>query len=293
MSARSWLFVPADSEKKLAKSLTIPADVLILDLEDSVTSENKPRARALVKEVLGEARGSGREAWVRINPIDTPDAVADLDAVLPSGPVGIVLPKPASAAAVVDLDERLEKLEEKHSLTVGSTRILALCTEQPRALFTLPSYIGASERLAGLTWGAEDLAAALGAASNRDSDGNWLPVYELARSFCLLAAAAAEVAAFDTVYTDFKDTHGLRQYAERARRDGFLGMLAIHPAQVEIINRAFTPRAEELARARRIVELFASDPSAGTIGMDGEMIDRPHLIQAKRLLAAAENFEKS
>ena len=165
---------------------------------------------------------------------------------------------------------------------------MPICTERPEALFTLDSYIGATSRLAALTWGAEDLSAALGASDNRDEEGNWLPPYELARSLCLCAAAAADVAAVDTVYTDFRDTDGLSQYAANARRDGFSGMLAIHPAQVEVINNAFVPAAEEIERAERIVALFDDNPGAGALGMDGEMIDRPHLVQAQRLLQRQE-----
>jgi citrate lyase subunit beta/citryl-CoA lyase len=282
---RSFLFVPADSERKLQKAGDVGADALILDLEDSVAADARPEARSLVREYL-----AGKDnVWVRINPIDSDDAAADLEAVMPSAPAGIVLPKPRSAAAAIELDERLSALESEHGIEPGSTRILPLCTEHPEALFTLNSYIGATDRLMGLTWGAEDLSAALGAASNRDENGNWLPTYEMARSFCLLAAAAAEVAAIDTVFTDFKDTAGLRRYASNARRDGFAGMLAIHPAQVETINAAFQPTAQELERATLIVELFAANPGAGVIGLDGEMFDRPHLVQARRLLAMAQN----
>jgi citrate lyase subunit beta/citryl-CoA lyase len=277
---RSFLFVPADSERKLQKAGDVGADALILDLEDSVAADARPDARVLAREYL-----VGKEnVWVRINPIDTDDAAADLEGVMPSAPAGIVLPKPTSAAATIELAERLSVLEAKHGIDPGSTRILPLCTERPEALFTLNSYIGATDRLMGLTWGAEDLSAALGATSNRDDSGNWLPPYEMARSFCLLAAAAAQVAAIDTVFTDFKDVDGLRHYAANARRDGFSGMLAIHPAQVDTINAAFVPTAQELQRATRIVELFAANPGAGVIGFNGEMIDRPHLIQARRLL---------
>jgi len=282
---RSFLFVPADSERKLQKAGDVGADALILDLEDSVAADARPEARILAREYL-----AGKDnVWVRINPIDSDDATADLEGVMPSAPAGIVLPKPRSAAAAIELDERLSALESKHGIESGSTRILPLCTEHPEALFTLNSYIGATDRLMGLTWGAEDLSAALGAASNRDGNGDWLPTYEMARSFCLLAAAAAEVAAIDTVFTDFKDTAGLRRYASNARRDGFSGMLAIHPAQVETINAAFQPTTEELERAMQIVELFEANPGAGVIGLDGEMFDRPHLVQARRLLAMAQN----
>ena len=284
---RSFLFVPADSERKLTKASESGADALILDLEDSVAAEARPDARVLAREFL-----AGKDnVWVRINPIDTDDALADLEGVMPSKPAGIVLPKPRSAAAAVELAARLMALETKHDADPGSTRIIALCTEHPEALFTLNSYVAATERLAGLSWGAEDLSAALGASTNRDADGNWLPTYEMARSMCLLAAAASEVAAIDTVFTDFKNSDGLRDYAAKARRDGFSGMLAIHPAQIGVINKAFMPSSAELENAERIVELFAANPGAGTIGMDGKMIDRPHLVQALRLLATARQTE--
>jgi len=281
---RSFLFVPADSERKLHKAGDVGADALILDLEDSVAADARPGARVLAREFL-----AGRDdTWVRINPMGTDAAHDDLEGVMPSVPEGIVLPKPRSAAAAIELSECLSKLERQHGIAEGSTRILPLCTEHPEALFTLNSYRAATSRLAGLSWGAEDLSAALGAASSRDENGDWLPTYEMARSFCLLAAAAAEVPAYDTVFTDYKDDAGLQRYAANARRDGFSGMLAIHPAQVETINSAFVPSAEEILHAEKIVALFAANPGAGTIGMDGRMIDRPHLLQARRLLAVAQ-----
>jgi citrate lyase subunit beta/citryl-CoA lyase len=282
---RSFLFVPADSERKMQKAGSVGADALILDLEDSVSADARPDARIMAREYLA----GKNNVWVRINPIDTDDAKADLAAVMPSAPAGIVLPKPQSAQAAIELDEMLSGLEASHGIDPGSTRILPLCTEHPEALFTLNSYIGATPRLAGLSWGAEDLSAAVGATNNRDEDGNWLPTYEMARSFCLLAAAASEVAAFDTVFTDFKNDAGLRRYASNARRDGFSGMLAIHPAQVDSINAAFVPTAEEIQHAARIVELFEANPGLGTIGMDGKMVDKPHFIQALRLLELARH----
>ena len=285
---RSFLFVPADSEHKMAKAASAGADALILDLEDSVAAAARPAARQLAQDYL---RGK-HNVWVRINPLDTDDAVADLEAVMVSAPSGIVLPKPPSAAAVVELDKRLTQLEAAHGHAQGNTRILPLCTEQAAAIFTLHSYIGASPRLAAMSWGAEDLSAAVGASTNRDDDGNWLPTYELARSLCLLIAAAAEVAAIDTVFTDFRDKKGLARYAANARRDGFSGMLAIHPVQVDVINDAFAPSSEELEHAEKIVALFADNPGAGTVGLDGKMIDRPHLLQAQRLLALAGDLQE-
>lgn len=281
---RSFLFVPADSDRKLAKAESAGADALILDLEDSVAAEARPAARANAADYV-----KGKEnAWVRINPLDTDDAMADLGAVMPSAPCGIVLPKPGSAADVIALSRRIDVLEQKLGIEQGRTRVIALCTERPEALFTLNGYMGATERLFGLSWGAEDLSAAVGASANRDEDGNWLPLYEMARSLCLLAAAAAEVTALDTVFTDFRDEEGLLRYAANARRDGFGGMLAIHPAQIEIINSAFSPSAAEIEHANRIVALFEENPGAGTVGLDGRMIDRPHLLQAQRILKMSQ-----
>ncbi len=284
---RSFLFVPADSERKLQKAGGVGADALILDLEDAVSVSARPEARIRAREYI-----EGKEnVWVRINPYGTDDAQADLEGVMAAAPAGIILPKPRSAADAIALAVRLDELESQHGHDAGSTKILPLCTERPEALFTLLSYVDASDRLFGLSWGAEDLSAALGATTNRDENGNWLPLYEMARSFCLLAAAAAGVHAIDTVFTDYKNTDGLRRYAEDARRDGFAGMLAIHPAQVEIINAAFIPTDVELERAARIVELFDSNPDVGTVGLDGEMIDKPHLQQARRLLDMMRNID--
>ena len=282
--SRSFLFVPGDSGRKIEKAGGVGADALILDLEDAVAPDAKAAARALTAEYV-----QGREdAWVRINPVDTEHWEADLDAVIPSGPAGIVLPKARHAHDAVRISEHIDVLENHHNLEHGSTRLIVLCTEHPEALFTLHSYVGTVPRLAGLSWGAEDLAAAVGASANRSTKGEWLPQFQMARSMCLFAAAAAEVAAIDTVFTDFRDHEGLLRYATNARRDGFTGMLAIHPAQVEVINAAFQPTAEEIERAERIVQAFRENPGAGTVGLDGKMIDRPHLLQAQRLLQQAK-----
>ncbi len=291
---RSFLFVPADSERKIDKASASEADALILDLEDSVVPERRVEARRIAQDAI--RRMSARDdVWVRINPLDSDDADLDLGAVMPSAPAGIVLPKPESAADTIELAARLDELEVEHGIAAGRTRILPIATERPEALLAMGGYVGASERLAGLTWGAEDLSAAVGATQNRDDRGDWLAPYQLARSLCLFAAAAAGVAAIDTVFTDFRDSDGLERYAAEARRDGFAGMLAIHPDQVPIINNAFTPTAAEIGRARRIVALFAGNPGAGTLGMDGEMVDRPHLVQARRILdlkTSGKDFEE-
>ena len=278
---RCFLFVPGDSERKLAKAENVSVDALIVDLEDAVSPESRPAARKLTAEYV-----AGRDdAWVRINPISTPDALADLEAVLPSAPAGIVLPKPDSPDDVRTLSDSLHRLESEHGLAVGSSRILALCTERVRALFSLGDYRGASPRLYGLSWGAEDLSAELGASANRDEQGNWLPPYELARSLCLFAAHNASVEAIDTVFTDFRDREGLARYAANAARDGFTGMLAIHPDQVDVIQAAFTPSGHAIDEARRIVELFEANPGVGALSFEGRMLDRPHYLQAKKLLA--------
>jgi citrate lyase subunit beta/citryl-CoA lyase len=285
---RSFLFVPADSERKMQKAFVSKADALILDLEDSVAAAARPDARKLACESI-EGRS---DAWIRINPLDTEDADLDLEAIMPGRPAGIVLPKPASAGDAIDLGFRLDELEEAHGIEIGATKILPLCTERPEALFSLGGYVGSTPRLAALSWGAEDLSTAIGATANRDDDGNWLAPYQLARSLTLFAAAAAGVPAFDTVYTDFRDLDGLAIYASNARRDGFTGMLAIHPAQVDVINTAFRISEEDRQRAQRIVDLFAANPGAGALGLDGEMIDRPHLLQAQRILELAAGIEQ-
>jgi citrate lyase subunit beta/citryl-CoA lyase len=280
---RSFLFVPGDSQRKLEKSTSAGADALIVDLEDAVAAEARPAARALTRDFVA----SQSDVWIRINPVGSDDAAADLEAVMPAAPAGIVLPKPRSADDVKTLSAMIGEAEAKLGLEEGATKILPLVTETPQSLFALGDYAGCSDRLAAMSWGAEDLSAAVGATRSRDENGDFLAPYQFARSLCLFAAAAAEVPAIDTVFTDFRNAEGLAQYATEARRDGFSGMLAIHPAQVETINAAFQPTAEEIDRARRIVALFDANPGAGTIGMDGQMIDRPHLVQAKRILGLA------
>ena len=287
--SRSYLFVPADSERKLAKAGDSAADALIVDLEDSVAASARAAARELAREFI-----RGREdCWVRINPIDSPDALADLAAVMPGAPVGICLPKPDDVDAALELSKALDALESEHGLAPGLTKILPIVTERPRALFALDSYAANVPRLAALSWGAEDLSSAVGASANKGSDGRWLAPYEMARSLCLFAAAAAGVAAVDTVYTDFRDAEGLRNFAGRARRDGFAGMLAIHPQQLPIINDAFTPTADEIAWARRVVEAFERQPDKGVFAIDGEMVDRPHLGQAERIIGIADKLERA
>jgi citrate lyase subunit beta/citryl-CoA lyase len=268
------------------------ADIVIFDLEDAVADEAKPEARSKVSaflkahaEASGEQRGSS-SLWVRINPLQGVHALADLAAVIPSRPGGIMLPKSRGRADVEVLDHYLSALEVAAGIPQGSTKVIALVTETAEGMFTTGTYAGAP-RLVAMTWGAEDLADAIGAAENRNADGSYAFTYELARSFCLLGAAAAGVAAVETIHGDFRDEAGLRKRAEQVRRAGYRGMLAIHPAQVDVINEAFTPAAEELAAAREIVELFAANPGVGTIGHKGAMLDRPHLARAQALLKLA------
>jgi len=282
---RSLLFVPGDSEKKLAKSTSTAADALILDLEDSVAPERTALARGMVAEFLqAHPDRSQQQLWVRINPLQTPEALADLVAVMPARPDGIMLPKPLNGLHAQQLDHYLSALETREGLTLGSTRIIPVATEVPGALFDLQSYAGASPRLQGLTWGAEDLATAVGASSNRDASGEFTFTYKLARSLCLLASAHAQIQAIDTLSVDFKDMQAIALDVEQARREGFSGKLAIHPDQVEVINQGFTPSAHDISHAQRIVDAFAQAHGAGAVQLDGKMVDKPHLTQALRLL---------
>jgi citrate lyase subunit beta/citryl-CoA lyase len=282
---RSLLFVPGDSEKKLSKSTSTAADALILDLEDSVAPERTALARIMVAEFLrAHPNRNQQQLWVRINPLQTPEALADLVAVMPARPDGIMLPKPLNGLHAQQLDHYLSALETCEGLALGSTRIIPVATEVPGALFDLQSYAGASLRLQGLTWGAEDLATAVGASSNRDASGEFTFTYKLARSLCLLASAHAQIQAIDTLSVDFKDMQALALDVQQARREGFSGKLAIHPDQVEVINQGFTPSAHDISHAQRIVDAFAQAHGAGAVQLDGKMVDKPHLTQALRLL---------
>lgn len=283
---RSWLFAPGDSERKMEKATASAADVVLFDLEDAVAETEKPKARAAVAAFLA-AQAAGRERlWVRINPLHGPHALTDLAAVMRGRPGGIMLPKSRGRADMELLNHYLSALEVAFGVAEGSTGVIPLVTETAEAMFTTGTYAGAP-RLTALTWGAEDLADSVGASENRNADGSYGFTYELARSFCLLGAAAAGVAPIETIHGDFRDEAGLRKRAQQVRRAGYRGMLAIHPAQVDIINQAFTPSAEELAAAQEIVDLFAANPGAGTIGYKGAMLDRPHLARARALLELA------
>ena len=285
---RSLLFVPGDSERKLAKAQHVAADALIIDLEDSVDAARKHIARELAVEFM-QLRTAirARTVWVRINAVGDACFADDVAAAVHARADGIVLPKPRSALDVRELGEHLEALEARAECAAGATKILPIATEAPASVLALGSYAGCGPRLAALTWGAEDLSAALGAEATVDARGNWLPPYELVRSLCLLAAGAAAVPAIDTVYTNVGDLEGLERVAVAARRDGFAGKLAIHPDQVEILNRVFRPTAGAIAAARAIVAAFAAAGSAGVVSLDGRMLDRPHLLRARRVLATA------
>jgi citrate lyase subunit beta / citryl-CoA lyase len=275
---RSWLFVPGDSERKQAKALESGADALILDLEDSVAPSQLPAARERVREFLSTHRGrEGLQLWVRVNAPSSEQLRDDLAAVLPANPAGLVVPKVSSP-------RELGKITQQTSL-----RLLLIATESPQAVLSLPQWdlSALGNRIAGLTWGMEDLSAALGASHKTQADGSLRFTFEMARSLCLLTAAAAGVQAVDGIHADFRDTAGLAQAAARAREDGFTGKLAIHPDQVATINEAFTPTAVEVEQARKIVAAFAAQPGTGVIAFDGRMLDRPHLVQAQRVLAQA------
>jgi citrate lyase subunit beta / citryl-CoA lyase len=279
---RSLLFVPADSERKLARGPQSGADALILDLEDSVVPANRPMARSQARDFLGSTGSAGFRRYVRVNPLSSGVVLDDLAAVVPARPDGILLPK-CVPEDLRTLDHYLSAFEAAAALSPGTIRIIAIATETPAAMFTLGDYAGVSQRLEGITWGAEDLAACLG-GNNRRSDGTYDDVYRLARSLCLLGAAAAGVMPIDTIYTDFKDEAGLATECAAAKRSGFAAKMAIHPAQIPVINNAFSASEEELAWAHKVLAVFAENPDAGTIALDGKMVDKPHLTLARRLL---------
>lgn len=273
MRLRSLLFVPGDRPDRFVKAAASGADALILDLEDSVVPARKAEARAAVAAYLNGERTL--PLFVRVNPLDSGLIDDDLTATLSGSPDGLMLPKAEGAVSIAALAAK-----------APGVPILPVATETPAAMFQLGSYAQAAGHLAGLTWGAEDLPAAVGASTAREADGSYTAPYQLARSLTLFGAHAAGVPAIETVYPDFRDEAGLAAYAARGRRDGFAGMMAIHPAQVQVINAAFTPSDEELAHARRVVALFAADPDAGALQLDGRMVDAPHLKAARRLLAS-------
>ena len=304
---RSLLFVPGDSERKQARALTTPADALILDLEDSVDVAQLPAARARVRELLrSHPDRSRQQLWVRVNALlsgKLPDDLVAIFGELPASPGaapdGLVLPKISSVAEIEDVAQQLAALETRGGLRAGSTRLIVIATETAQGLLALPDYPAqvsamqsVARRLAGLTWGAEDLSAALG-AHKHDAAGSLTFTFQMARSSCLLAAAALGVQAIDGAHVEFRDIEGLQRELQSARRDGFSGKLAIHPDQVGPINAAFMPTQAETARARRIVAAFAARPGVGVVSLDGQMIDRPHLVHAQRVLDSIDRKEGS
>jgi citrate lyase subunit beta/citryl-CoA lyase len=286
MKLRSMLFVPADSERKLTKALASTADALILDLEDAVAASRKTEARSSAAAfIVAQASTLASKLFVRINPLDSGMAMEDLATVVVPGLAGIMLPKSNSAADVIRLGHCLDALEARAGIAPGSIVIVPVATETAAAMLNMQSFAGTVPRLAGMTWGAEDLSAAIGAISNREEEGSLSPLYSLANSLCLCAAAATGVAAIDTLYADFRDSAGLAASCRVSRRRGFRGRIAIHPDQVATINEAFSPSEAELSHARRIVEAFAAQPDVGTLSLDGVMLDKPHLTQALRTLS--------
>jgi citrate lyase subunit beta/citryl-CoA lyase len=295
MIIRSWLFVPGDSERKQAKGRENPADALILDLEDSVAQDRQQVARDQVRAFLqANPDRSRQQLWVRINPLDTDASLPDLAAVMPGAPDGICLPKPYSAADIDTLSKYLDALEAREGLPRGSTKILSVATETAASLLTFHTYLNnPSARLVAMTWGGEDLAAALGASDNRHPvTGDYDDPYLMAKSLCLAAARAIGAQPVGVVYVDYRNLEGLAAECQRDRRAGFIGKIAIHPDQSDVINRAFTPSDAEIAHARRVVDVFERNPGVGTAGLDGKMLDMPHLKQARNLLALAEQISR-
>jgi citrate lyase subunit beta / citryl-CoA lyase len=286
MRLRSLLFVPGDSERKFARAKDCGADALILDLEDSVAASEKDSART---RVAGLIEPVAKRAWtfiVRVNALDTGLTLEDLAAVVKPGLDALLIPKVDGAADLERIGSYLDELETKAGMASGTVKLAIVATETPKAMFALSSYAPAHARLIALTWGAEDLSAALGATDNKEPDGSWTFPYQLARAQCLFAASAAEVAPIDTVYTDFRDSEGLERDCWRSRRDGFVGRLAIHPDQVATINRCYAPSEAEVAHARKIVAAFDANPGVGALGVDGQMVDLPHLKAARKILAS-------
>jgi citrate lyase subunit beta/citryl-CoA lyase len=291
---RSLLFIPGDSEKKLAKADTAGADALILDLEDAVSPQNKPKARELLAAFLAERPRGQRtsELWVRVNPFDTDLTLDDMVAVIAQGPDGIMLPKCNGPDDVVRASHYLDAFEAHGGVAAGTIKILPVATETACAPFTLGDYAKAQlDRILGLTWGAEDLAAAVGASTNVDETGQWALTYRMVRSLTLLGAHAAGVQAIDTLYVNFRDEDGLRASSRMSRAEGFTGRIAIHPAQVTAINESYMPSTAEIDHAHRVIAAFAAEPGAGTVGLDGKMVDIPHLKQAQAVLAQAAVYQ--
>ena len=286
MRLRSLLFVPGDSERKFTRGRECGADALILDLEDSVAPPQKAAARALAAKLIDDEQRRDWSLFVRVNALDTGLTLDDLAAVVKPGLDALLIPKTNGAADLERIGHYLDALEARANMPQGSVKLASVATETPKAMFALGSYAPAHARLIALTWGAEDLSAALGATENKEPDGAWTFPYQLARAQCLIAASAAGVEAIDTLFADYRDLSGLEQDCRRSRRDGFTGRLAIHPDQIAAINRSYAPSQAEIEHARRIVAAFEANPGAGTLGIDGKMVDVPHLKAARKTLAS-------
>ena len=289
---RSILFVPGDSERKIEKSRGSNADALVYDLEDSVAEARKPLARQMIADYLKTATPkAGVAQWVRINPLTSAECLHDLAAIVAGRPAGILVPKAEGPADLLRVSYYLDVMEAREGVPAGSIKVMPVATEIARAPFTLGDYATAGlTRLFGITWGAEDLSADIGAASNTDEDGQLSLTYRTVRSLMLLAAKACKVEAVETVHPDFRDSAGLRRNSIAARREGFTGRFAIHPDQVDVINEAFSPSADDIAFAEQVVAAFAAQPDAGAVGVDGKMLDKPHLTQARKVLAMRDAF---
>ncbi|MBB53724.1 MAG: CoA ester lyase [Magnetovibrio sp.] len=295
MIIRSWLFVPGDSDRKLEKGRGNPADALILDLEDAVSDDRQDQAREMTCAFLKENPDrSQQKLWVRVNPLDHDFSLTDLAAVMPGAPDGIVLPKVHSAVEVNRMADFLLALEVREGLELGSTKILSVATETAASLLTFHTYLdNVTDRLAALTWGGEDLAAALGASDNQHpTSGDYDDPYLYAKSMCLATSRAIDAQPVGCVWVNFRDLQGLENDCLRDRRTGFIGKIAIHPDQSEVINRAFTPSEDEISYSQKVVDLFEKEPGVGTIGLDGKMLDMPHLKQARNVLALAEQVKE-
>jgi citrate lyase subunit beta/citryl-CoA lyase len=286
MKLRSLLFVPGDSERKFARANGCGADALILDLEDSVAPAKKASARDLAANLIDGKNQRDWQFFVRVNALDTGLTLEDLVAVVRPGLDAIMIPKANGAADIERIGDYLDAFEAKAGMPQGAVKLAIVATETAKAMFSLGTYAPAHPRLIALTWGAEDLSAALGATDNKEPDGAWTFPYQIARAQCLFAAGAAEVKPIDTVFVDFRDSQGLESDCRRSRRDGFAGRMAIHPDQVAIINRCYAPSEAEIEQARKIVAAFDANPGAGTLGVDGKMVDIPHLKAARKTLAS-------
>ncbi|SAL05638.1 citrate lyase subunit beta [Caballeronia calidae] len=286
ISPRSFLFVPGDSERKMEKAGASAADALVLDLEDSVSSEQIGFARnCVLKYLAGSSDRARQQVWVRINALDSNKALDDLSAIVAGAPDGVLLPKCSSSNEVVILDHYLTALESREGLNIGRIKILPVATETAASVFELGTYRGCSERLFGLTWGAEDLSTAVGASTNREADSSLAFTYKLARSLCLLGAKAAGVHAVDTIRADFRDLEGLHEEVRSASKEGFTAKFAIHPSQIDAINAGFLPDESEIEHAKAVIAAFEASQGKGVVQLNGKMLDKPHLTQAQNTLA--------